>query len=100
MDRDDKILTEKYLSILLEGKFNVKGYMIFKNPNGTGVKYVHNINEIVYAHTKEQAVFKTAKAIALKNRFGNSYYEKDRGYTVSEVPDSPPPQMRLPYRDD
>ena len=100
MDKDCKLITEKYLSLISEGKFNVKGYIIFKNPNGTGVKYVHNINEIVYANSKEQAVFKTAKTVAMRNRFGNSYYEKDRGYTVTELPDSPPPQLRLPYRDD
>ena len=99
MDRDDKLITEKYLSLMVEGKFNVKGYMIFTNPNGTGRKYVHNINEIVYAHTKEQAAFKAAKEIAIKNRFGNFYYEKNKGYAVSEIPEAPI-QMRLPYRDD
>lgn len=81
-------------------RYRIVGTIVFKNPNGTGDKHENNINEVVYAHSPEQAEGAVAKKIADKRGFRYFNYYKGRAHTITVEPEPPPPPTRLPYKDD
>jgi len=81
-------------------RYKVEGEVVFVNPYGTGRQHVRNVNTIVYAFTQRQALYKAVKDVARRRKFIYSeFIPSDSKVTITKLPDEPPPELRLPYKD-